>query len=266
MDPQQPTAPTNPATAPSQPDVSPAAAAPSPPSTDNLSPVPTSWPGAFGVFKYSKKAVMLNIGGLAAIVLISLAIGIILSAIHQDWTQIITNLFSIYLGIVGVFFVLAGTIGQKQPIGEAFRKGVEPMLFLKMLGLGIIIYASLIASALALVIPFFFVLPRLVLAPYYLIDKKMGIGEALSASWTASNGNSGKVWGIIGLMILMGLLCITVVGIPFAIYLLVMYSASFAVLYRYIDNQPKPAAPVSPVAPVSPTAPTPPTNPTPPAA
>jgi hypothetical protein len=39
------------------------------PSTSELAPVSelTSWPGAFGIYKYSKKAVMLNVGTILTV-------------------------------------------------------------------------------------------------------------------------------------------------------------------------------------------------------
>jgi hypothetical protein len=62
----------------------------------------------------------------------------------------------------------------------------------------------------------------------------MDILDSIRASWDKTNGHVGKVYGIVGVNILMALLVITIIGIPVAIYLLVAYSAAFAYLYRYI--------------------------------
>jgi hypothetical protein len=133
-----------------------------------------------------------------------------------------------------------------------------------MIGLTILITLSLIVSFLLLVIPFFFVLPRLTLAEYFLVDKNMGVIEAYKASWNATKGHSLKVWGIYGAGILMALLCVTVIGIPVAFYLLIMYSAAFAVLYEFLNRSPatQPATAAAP-APAEPES-QPPVNPVPP--
>jgi uncharacterized membrane protein len=123
-----------------------------------------------------------------------------------------------------------------------------------MIGLFILIALSIVASAVLFIIPVFFVLPRLALAYYFLIDKHMGVIEAYKASWHATKGNAGKVWGIIGATILMALLMITIIGIPFSIYFLIMYSAVFAVLYEFLGKT-QPTAPAAPAPAAVPAAP-----------
>ncbi len=108
--------------------------------------------------------------------------------------------------------------------------------------LGIVSGLVLVASFIALIIPFFIVAPRIALSPYFLIDKNMGPIEALKASWAITQGHAGKVWGIIGANIAFALLILTLIGIPVAIYLLFMYSAALAVLYEFLNKQPKPKA------------------------
>ena len=93
------------------------------------------------------------------------------------------------------------------------------------------------ASILLFLIPAFFVIPRLLFAPYLVIDKNMGGVDAVQASWNMSKGHIGKVYGIIGLTLAITLLSITIIGIPFAIYFTVMYSAAFAVLYNFVINK-----------------------------
>jgi hypothetical protein len=92
----------------------------------------------------------------------------------------------------------------------------------------------LFASILLLIVPFFFVFPRLLLVEYYIFDQKMDPIDAIKASWNDSKGHVSKVYGIIGVSILMALLIFTIIGIPVALYLLVMYSAAPAVLYMHL--------------------------------
>jgi len=132
-----------------------------------------------------------------------------------------------------VFIWLAGTQGKVKTVQDSL-KDTYPV-FIKYLVLQILVGLLIGASLLLLIIPFFFVYPRLALAQYYLIDKKMGIMDAINASWNNTKGYSVKVWTVTLAAISMALLALTIIGIPFAIYFLVMYSAAMAVLYKHIE-------------------------------
>lgn len=229
--------------------------------------VPPSWPGAFGVYKYSKGTIRLNIGTLVVLYLISFAVAIVLSIFDNDVgliASLISYIVDALIATAAALVLVAGVRGQKVEVGKAINESVP--LFVKMLFLQILIMASYILSLLLFVIPFFFVLPRLALAGYFLVDKKMGVLEAYKASWSTMKGNSLKIWGIIGVNILMALLCVTLIGIPIAIYLLIMYSGASVVLYEMLNRNPatQPAAAAAPPAQTPPPAETPATNPTPP--
>lgn len=205
--------------------------------------VPSTWPGAFGIYKYSRSAILRNVWLLVMIWVVYFALSFALGLVHR--LGMLAWLVSVILGALVTAMVaqivLAGVRGQQVTYEQAFS-GDLPMLTLKMLGLQILVSFAAFVSLLALIVPFFFVYPRLSLATYFLVDKNMGVLDAFTASWRATQGNVGKVWGIIGASFLMGLLMLTLIGIPVAIYLLVMYSAANAVLYVYLSSH-QPAAP-----------------------
>jgi hypothetical protein len=233
------------------------------PKKDVALPLTGNWPGAFGIYKYSRRAVLNNFDTLAVIWVLVIVVSILLGLLfgghnHKD------NGGSGLSGLIGAFAAVGYTRvyitavrGGKMSLGQAFA---DPwMLWLKLIVLEILIGLSLLVSFLLLVIPFFFVLPRLSLATYFLIDKDMGIIDAYKASWDSTKGHSGMIWGIIGAAIAMALLMITIIGIPFAIYFLIMYSAAMAVAYNYIAGaqpaptavkatEPAPAPPAAPAA------------------
>lgn len=194
---------------------------------------------------------MTNIGTLVVVWLITVVIGGGADAAFKNAGSFISFLVSALATAAYALILLAGVRGQKLSIGDALSKALP--LWLKMIGLTIVVGLSLFVSFLLLVIPFFFVLPRLSLAHYFLVDKNMGVMEAYKASWAVTKGSSGKVWGVIGATFLMMLLMITIIGIPFSIYFLVMYSGAYAVLYEFL-NKSKPAAPAPAAAPVAPAA------------
>ena len=195
-----------------------------------------TWPGAFGAFKYSQSAVILNIATLLILILID----IVASVIQNIQPKILFGLVS--FGITIVFYVveynvyLASAKGQKLEIGDAIKQSLVGSTILNMLGLVILVGFSLVIGFLLFIIPGLIMLPRLVLAPYYLLDQKLDFVEAYKASWNGTKGHSTKVWGIIGASIVMILPVFTIIGIPVAIYLIFMYSAVSAVLYQYIKN------------------------------
>lgn len=203
---------------------------------------PDTWPGAFGIYKNSKAAVMRNLVTIIVIWLISIFVSAILNGILKKPGELISF-------IVGSLFAAAYTItyiesvrGNKIEVGESINRALP--LWLNMFLLSLLICLASIVSFLLLVVPFFFVFPRLILGPYYLVDKKTGVMDAFQASWDNTKGHVGKVYGIIGAIIAMGLLMITIIGIPFSLYFLIMYSAAYAILYEYIQKHPS-AAPAA---------------------
>jgi len=195
---------------------------------------------------------MLNIWPLVFLWLITFTLIGALSLFHQKaiLALAIVQILSFVIGCIGsvgfTLLLIAGVRGKKLTLDQTFKQ-IWPLL-LKMIGLTIIVSVALSVSLLLLIVPFFFVLPRLMLADYYLVDKNMGVFEAFQASWENTKGYSMKVWGIIGVNILMALLFVGIIGIPVAIYLLVMYGAAFAVIYEFISKkQPAVAAGVKPV-------------------
>jgi uncharacterized membrane protein len=89
------------------------------------------------------------------------------------------------------------------------------------------------------VIPAFFIIPRVYLSIYFVIDKEMGPIEAVKSSWEATRGHVGKIYGILGVNILIILPIITLIGIIATVYFGFMYFAASAVLYNYITTSKK---------------------------
>jgi hypothetical protein len=212
--------------------------------------VPSSWPGAWGVFKYSRNVVRNNLWVVVGLNFVSWTLSGAVSSFNSKpdhatsvW-DVAANLLSLWFSVALTFVILAGLRNQKLGFVDALKKSVP--YYLKALLLSILTVVILFLSLLLLVIPFFFVAPRISLAMYYLLDKDMGVVDSLKASWQATHGNVGKVWGIIGVTIVFALLIIVLVGI----YFLIMYLAASAVLYAYLQAA-KSDSPVVAEAPAS---------------
>jgi hypothetical protein len=102
-------------------------------------------------------------------------------------------------------------------------------------------------SLLLLIVPGLIILPRITLAPWFLINNPgMSPVEAYKASWHASKGHIGKLWKIFGVGILMTLPVITIVGILLTLYWLIFYSAAIAFFFFYVIKHGPAVRPVAP--------------------
>ena len=209
---------------------------PAPNVNTELPPVPTTWPGAFGLYKYSKRAVMFNLGTLIGLFLTSVLVSLVLTVLLGNVGRVLGNLLGVAVDVAIVATLLASVRNQKVAYDESLKK-LNFMLVVRYIVSSFLQGILMVLSILALVVPFFFVFPRLVLAPYFLVDKDLDPIEAIKMSWDKSKEHVGKIWGIVGASIAMALLVVTIIGIPFAAYFLVMYSAATALAYEYITRQ-----------------------------
>src|SRR4051812_5383645 len=102
-----------------------------------LSPVPKQWPGAFGLFKYSKAAIGFNVWTIVSLIVVVIAVNILLGIIFpgQQTAQIVggvvvtgqqespiastlSNLFGAAVSIAIYATVLAGIRREKVSFSE----------------------------------------------------------------------------------------------------------------------------------------------------
>jgi uncharacterized membrane protein len=164
-------------------------------------------------------------------------------------------------------YVLDKVDNQQTSAGKAF--GTAFKRYFKLLVANIIVTIVTDIGFLFIILPGIYLYCRLYLTDYYIIDKNMGPLEAMKTSF---NRTANKEWHkpsqLLVFYVLRVLLCITIIGIPFAIYQLIMFGSAGAMTYRFMDNVDNGHAaavpvPVNATAPVSPPVVQPPT-PTPP--
>jgi hypothetical protein len=222
--------------------------APSSPATVEVLPfVPDKWPGAFGAYKHSRAAVMLNLVPILLLVLLSVAISVAVSIITSIFNhagviavlgEIVNTVASIVISAAFIVVYLSSIKGKKLKDPQPALEQVWPVAW-KYFLLSLLVGFTVVGGFILFIIPGIIILPRLALASYFFIDQKMDVMDAFKASWNHTKGHSAKVWGIIGASILMALLMVTIIGIPFAIYFLFMYQAVLAVLYSYVKAHPQ---------------------------
>jgi hypothetical protein len=107
----------------------------------------------------------------------------------------------------------------------------------RMLGLYLVMFAVILVGFILLVIPGLIMIRRYLLAPYVMLDERVGIREALDKSAELSKLNTGSVWGVIGVLFLIGLLnIIPLVGGLLAFGLGALYSVAPALRYQQLKQ------------------------------
>jgi uncharacterized membrane protein len=190
-------------------------------------------PSAFSLFRPSWNAFKINawifvlgvvVPLLLALLPVILFIGVIglhsgsnntpdLYANTNTSSVTLANIVSVIFGIlaliaIAIFFFpfmyvlkLQSAKGVKMTFGSTLKQSRR--FIGKMLGLYVVRSILIIVGFILLIVPGFFMWRRYMLAPYYLIDENLKIGEALKKSAQDSKPFSYAIWGIIGVYVLM---------------------------------------------------------------
>lgn len=216
---------------------------------NNTTPTaPSEWPGAFGIFKSSREAIRFNLGTILALTLLVIAVSFGVGLVSEilfgkrlgdTVGQLISFFVSTYFTITLTYAYLASARRKKVDLNATLA--VVPPLFWRMFLLNILATLSVIGGLLLFIVPGIIIAMRLSLSTYYLVDQNLSVMEAYKASWHATRGHLGKLWGIIGVGLLMLLPVFTIVGVVATAYLLFMYSAAMALLYLHLTKNPRPS-------------------------
>lgn len=107
----------------------------------------------------------------------------------------------------------------------------------RLLGLYIVIAAYVIVGLILLIVPGLIMIRRYFLAPYVMIEKNCSITEAMEHSAVMSKPYSGAIWGIVGVMILIGLAgIIPLIGSLVAFVFGSLYSVAPALRYQQLKK------------------------------
>jgi uncharacterized membrane protein len=107
----------------------------------------------------------------------------------------------------------------------------------RLLGLYVVMGLIILVGLILFIIPGLILIRRYFLAPYVMIDKKVSIREALDHSAALSKLNAGSIWGIIGVMILIGMVnIIPIIGGLASFVLGSLYSVAPALRYQELKK------------------------------
>ena len=196
--------------------------------------MPDTWPGAFGIYNLSKRIVIFNLSTILTLVIISFIASITSSYMKSFMiVRLVMSIVSLLVYVAMIRVLLDSVNSKKVDISEAIKYALNFNRAGNLFLLSILYFFIAFFTLLLFVVPFFIVMPRLVLAPYLLFRDNLNALDAIQASWDMTKGHAGKVWGIIGVIILFALLTVVLVGI----YLLIVYTAAFVILIEFLSKQ-----------------------------
>jgi hypothetical protein len=154
--------------------------------------------------------------------------------------------FSIFWLLVVAF---AGTIAeimsqaaqlegaQKKTLNFEKLWAVVKELGWRMFGLYIVVAVVIFVGLLLFIVPGLIMIRRYFLSPYVMLDKKLGIRESMEESAALSKLNTGSIWGIVGVMLLIGLVnIIPIIGGLASFALGALYSVAPALRYLQLKK------------------------------
>lgn len=162
----------------------------------------------------------------------------------RNLLQLIDLLFLVYLAL----YQLGIADGRKISVKGCFS--FRPKQWLYSIIALIIFGLSIAVSAIGLFIPIIWFIPWFLFAYYVIVDQDMGPIAALKESKRLAKDHKSKVWGLIGITILVMiplilLLLIPFVGLVVSPLLGVVSGGATAILYRWLQKAGPTAAPAA---------------------
>jgi hypothetical protein len=148
--------------------------------------------------------------------------------------------FAVFLYAFQICLELRVARGQQATINILIDDAKK--VWLKLFAQTIVSAIIVLFGFLLLIVPGIIAIKRLLMAPYILVDKNIGIVESLKESNELAKTHSGAVWAVFGVVILVSLLSGIMAGIPRVgelIGTIFMIAVSLIIALRYVQLVPK---------------------------
>jgi len=151
----------------------------------------------------------------------------------------------LWLLIIGIVGTIAQIMAQAAQLEAAGRKHVDFSQLWdvvkkrgwRMFGLYVVMGVIITIGFILLVIPGLIFIRRYILAPYVMLERNIGIMDSLNESAALSKLNPGAIWGVMGVMFLIGLMnIIPIIGGLAAFAFGSLYSVAPALRYRQLNK------------------------------
>ena len=222
---------------------------------DSEKPHAPQLPDAFSLFGSSWRALLLNLDTFLLQALFPIGLGILtaITLTSADRTD------SAYLDIIGAMLLLATvatalfvtaslivtelvSVKRTKTTLGAIIKSTWPH-FWPLIGLFILSAVIIVVGFILLIVPGLFALQRLLLAPYFLVEQRLGVIAAMKKSNAAAKANSGAVWGVVWVLVAINVLGL-IPGIGWIIGTALTIAYLCAPAIRYLQITLKQSAPI----------------------
>jgi hypothetical protein len=153
------------------------------------------------------------------------------------------SLWSLLNFAPSVYFRLQIAAGKSPSLGTCYRRGLPH--FWRLIGVNLLIGMVLFIGFVLFIVPGFILLllfvRRYYLVYYYLVDRRLTIGQALRQSHQETAGIGGVIWGTAGVLLTFGFMAIvlnliTYVGMVAAIFLQLVCACLPALRYQEVKR------------------------------
>jgi len=148
--------------------------------------------------------------------------------------------------LVSLIFLLALPIyalalADRKPITVNQFMDFNLRRYFTILGVTLLTIVIVFFAALPLLIPLIWVVPWVAMATYAVVDKKLGVIDALKESKRIGQDNKGKVWGVVGVTIVLTVAAalfsfIPLIGAAVAAVASLVSAGVMASLYRWLQK------------------------------
>ncbi len=148
---------------------------------------------------------------------------------------IIISIISLLLYPPLIYTYLHTAKGKKVELSESIIESYKH--FWPLIGVTILSGMIILLGLLLFIVPGIIMLRRYMLAPFYVMDRNLGITEAMTTSAAESKQYSGPVYGILGVNLVFAIIgVVPVLGQIIASILQILYSVAPAIRYLEIKE------------------------------
>lgn len=139
---------------------------------------------------------------LGTILGFGIVIGLILAAV------------SVILYAMSTVLQVKSSTGKTPSVSELFDTAQKNWLWLRLVGLTIVSGLIVLVGLILLIVPGIIAIGRIIMAPYLMVDRNLGVMDSLKASNELSKNNTGKVWAAIGVTVLIAIAAGIINSVP----------------------------------------------------
>lgn len=204
------------------------------------------WQGAFAALNNVYKQISKNPAPALFFVAVYTVISIT-SLVIQGKTSYTDKGYVAYGDMIMLLFLLPLTVyglavadRKEMTVSEFMQLDIKKIFYLILVS--ILLGLILVGSFLLLIVPIIWTLAWFIMAVYPVVDKGMDPAQALKESKRLSKDHKKKVWGVVGVSILIEvgaaiLTTVPYIGVAAAAFASVLTTALLAELYRWLQLQ-----------------------------